>query len=181
MEDITNHGRRYWNEPWLIGGYFNTPLNLEDKLGGRVNLSRRIELFRKFININNLIDLPLKGNAFTWLNKQCGRKFIQRKLDRFMAIKKWIEEYQNFDPISLPRIALDHRPLLLYLEPLKKKKSPFRFEYMWEHHDSFKSSLKEWWSIEVKGIAMFRLFQKLKNVKKEIKKWNRDVFKNVQK
>lgn len=30
-----------------------------------------------------------------------------------MATKDWIEEYQNFDLLSLPRIGSDHKPLLL--------------------------------------------------------------------
>lgn len=33
----------------------------------------------------------------------------------------------------------------------------------------------------MKGTAMYRVSQKLKNIKKELKKWNREVFKNVQK
>lgn len=140
-----------------------------------------MELFKNFINKNNLIDLSLKRNAFTWSNRQCRTIFIKRKLDRFMVTKKWIEEYQNFDLISLPRIASNHRPLLLYLEPPKKKNSPFRFDYMWEQHDSFKRNLLGWWNITVEGTTMYRVSQKLKNVKKELKKWNREVFKNVQK
>lgn len=161
------------NEPWLLGGDFNTPLNLEDKLEGRVNLSKSMKLFRKFIDKNKLIYLPLKGNTFTWSNRQCGRKFIQRKLDIFMATESWIEEYQNFDLVSIPRIASYHRLLLLYLEPQKKKNSPFRFEYMWEQHESFNNNLLEWWNIIVKGIVMYRVSQKLKNVKKELKNWNK--------
>lgn len=52
---------------------------------------------------------------------------------------------------------------------------------MWEQHESFKNNLLEWWNIVVKGTTMYRVSQKLKNIKKELKNWNREVFKSVQK
>lgn len=87
-EDVTKHGQKILNEPQLIGGDFNTPLNFE---GGRVNLSRSMHDLRNFVDANKLINLNLKGKHFTWSNRQCGRRFIQRKLDRFMVTEDWIE------------------------------------------------------------------------------------------
>lgn len=82
-----------------------------------------------------------------------------------MIIEYWIEEYQNYDLSSLPKITLDHKPLVLFSKVEQKKKAPFRFEYMWLNHKNFKDNLKYWWQIRVKGNAMFRLSQKLKEVK----------------
>lgn len=50
------------NIPFLIRGDFNTPLNIEDKYGGRLNMSTSMEDFIKFLDKNALISLNLKGN-----------------------------------------------------------------------------------------------------------------------
>lgn len=103
-------------KPCLLARDFNSPLNLEDKYRWKINLSRSIEYLRKFVKQTQLKDLPLKGIKFTWTNKQCGKNFIQRRLDRMMEIGEWIKEFQNFDLYSLPRIAFAHKPLILILE-----------------------------------------------------------------
>lgn len=72
-------------KPWFIGGDFNTPLNLEDKYGGCLNLIRGMNELRDFINFEKLIDLPLKGHKFTCSNRRVGKHLIQRRLDRMVC------------------------------------------------------------------------------------------------
>lgn len=68
--------------PWLIGGYFNTPLNLEGKYVGRINMNTNMEDLRNFLDGNELIEFNLKGNRYTWSNRRINKAFIQRRLDR---------------------------------------------------------------------------------------------------
>ena len=46
-------------------------------------------------------------------------------------------------------------------------------------HPQFESKLIEWWNIDVDGIALYRIASKLKNVKKEVKVWNKECFGNI--
>ncbi|XP_057856257.1 uncharacterized protein LOC131065688 [Cryptomeria japonica] len=39
--------------------------------------------------------------------------------------------------------------------------------------------IEKWWSIDVKGTSMNRIAKKLRNVKDTIKKWNKEVFKDL--
>ena len=39
--------------------------------------------------------------------------------------------------------------------------------------------IKEFWNIKVDRSAMFRVAKKMRNVKDNIKKWNRDNFGNI--
>jgi len=46
---------------------------------------------------------------------------------------------------------------------------------MWMDHPTFKDNLQEWWKYEFRGIAMYRLSQKLSEVKRRVKKWNKNT------
>ena len=53
----------------------------------------------------------------------------------------------------------------------------FLFENMWFKVEGFKDLLRSWWQgIVVRGSANFRLAAKLKELKQNIKSWNKDVF-----
>ena len=47
---------------------------------------------------------------------------------------------------------------------------------MWTLHPNLENLVKEWWGIKVEGTTMFRVATKLKNVKKNIKIWNKHTF-----
>ena len=47
---------------------------------------------------------------------------------------------------------------------------------MWTLHWGLENLVKEWWSIQVEGTSMFKIASKLKNVKRNIKRWNKDTF-----
>ena len=50
---------------------------------------------------------------------------------------------------------------------------------MWTLHPDLEILIKEWWGINVEGTIMFKVVAKLKNVKKNILKWNKDTFGNI--
>jgi hypothetical protein len=52
---------------------------------------------------------------------------------------------------------------------------------MWFRHPHFLPLLKQWWTSAPfeKGSRMFQLYKKLQFLKKKIKFWNKNVFKNV--
>ena len=50
---------------------------------------------------------------------------------------------------------------------------------MWMQHPQFENKLAEWWNIDIEGTALYRVASKLKNVKKEVKIWNKNCFGNI--
>jgi hypothetical protein len=59
---------------------------------------------------------------------------------------------------------------------------PFRFEKLWPRHPEFMQKVKEWWgeTQEVYGKKMYQFHQRLKHIKMRLKKWNQEVFGNIQ-
>ncbi|KAH9297832.1 hypothetical protein KI387_029514, partial [Taxus chinensis] len=71
-------------------------------------------------------------------------------------------------------VGSDHNPIALnFLNWTKPTRSSFKFEKMWMEHDNIYDKIKEWWGWNGEGTAQFRLVQKLKNVKKQVKIWNK--------
>ena len=50
---------------------------------------------------------------------------------------------------------------------------------MWLSHPALEGNISHWWNLEVDGTAMYRVSQKLKNVKRNIKSWNRTNFGHI--
>lgn len=54
---------------------------------------------------------------------------------------------------------------------------PFRFENMWLRALDFEDRVNAWWNgYEVVGTPSLRLASKLKMLKRNIRKWNKEVF-----
>lgn len=69
--------RKYGDGEWCVGGDFNFVVsNKERKFSLLVNMPYEMSLFSEFIEEVNLLDLPYKGNYFSWYNgngKSMGR------------------------------------------------------------------------------------------------------------
>lgn len=50
---------------------------------------------------------------------------------------------------------------------------------MWQSHPEFKDRIQEWWNIRIDGIAMYRLTQKLNNIRRNIKGWAKSSFRDL--
>lgn len=91
----------------------------------------------------------------------------------------WLNSY-HYKLSSLVRLGLDHSPIVLTIELCNRKKAfPFRFEKMWTAHPSLFDKIREWWGIDVDDTAMYKVAKKLKNIKMEIRKWNKKDFGDI--
>ena len=59
---------------------------------------------------------------------------------------------------------------------MKGGSKPFRYEIIWESHPKFKDHIQEWWNIRVDGMTMYRLTQKLDNIRRNVKGWAKISF-----
>ncbi|XP_028062821.1 uncharacterized protein LOC114266128 [Camellia sinensis] len=163
-------------KPWCLGGDLNEIRNI----GERVGCSRRDKAMRdlnSFIESCELHDLPLLGRKFTWCNAQGGEKWS--RIDRILLNPEWLLKY-NFKVWGLPRLFFDRCPILLMDDVRDWGLKPFRFINAWTSHPSFPSLVaKVWHESSIIGRAGYVLFQKLKILKVELKKWNFEVFGNL--
>lgn len=126
----------------MVIGDFNVILSPNGNMGRRRE-TKMCYVFDNFVDSANLHDLKFKGLAFTW---QRGGVF--ERLDRDIYNDAWILEFPSCSVSHLPRLKLDHQPLL----PSLRKKSnyvkgkPFRFLTGWVEHSKFSQFVKDSWN-----------------------------------
>ena len=92
----------------------------------------------------------------------------------------WEEHFIDAIQKRLPRPLSYHFPICLENGLLQKGRIPFKFENMWLKVKGFRDLIKRWWEeARVEGYASFVVAKKLKVIKAEIKKWNREVFGDI--
>ncbi|RVW38516.1 putative ribonuclease H protein [Vitis vinifera] len=131
--------------------------------------------FSEVIEELSLKDLPSSGGQFTWYggpNSQAASR-----LDHFLISNEWEDHFLGVFQCALPRIVSDHCPISLEGREVKKGKSPFCFENMWLLSDGFKELVKVWWTgYSVAGSNNHCLAEKLKALKRDLRRWNKEVF-----
>ena len=170
--------RGIWEEPWCLGGVFNITLSQSERSKqGRITSAMR--RFAEVVDELGLMDLQLQRGAFTWsrgVNSQS-----RARLDRFLLTPCWLDQFSRVSQQRLPTSTSDHFLVLLEGGSFRRGLAPFRFENMWFKVEGFKDLIRNWWrGIEVSGSASFRLSAKLKELKKKLKVWNREVFGNLE-
>ena len=166
-----------WPGPWCIGGDFNEILYPYERSSGLCPMNTMQE-FHDFLNYSALVDLPLRGGAFTW--SRSGGDAVCSRLDRFLVSLEWEEQFPEALQIRLPRPFSDHFPLTLESSKLVRGTTPFRFENMCLKADGFSDLIRKWWEEEeVEGFASYVLARKLKVIKERLKEWNKEVFGDI--
>ncbi|GFZ14522.1 zinc finger nuclease 3 [Actinidia rufa] len=171
----------YGNKWEFVGVY--GPHNRSDRLvirpaerAGCQMQSRAMRDFSDYIMEEELIDLPLEGNDFTWNNGT-----TSSRLDRFLVCSEWEGSHLDVRQYSLPKVVSDHKPVFLVGGGIHRGPTPFRFENMWLQVEGFRDLVWKWWEgYEVSGSASFCLARKLRWLKEDLKRWNREVFGRVE-
>lgn len=137
-------------------------------------------LFFSFIvglHDTSLIDMGFKGNRYTWRRGRTERTFIAKRLDRVFCCAQTRLKWQETTVTHLPFLSSDHMPLYIQLSPEGKtdpRKRPFRFEEAWLSHPGFQELLRNSWN---GGISTP---QALEGLRVKLKRWNKEVFGNIQ-
>ncbi|WOL10352.1 hypothetical protein Cni_G19107 [Canna indica] len=137
--------------PWLIVGDFNYIESQDDKLGGRpLVYGNALKAFQNFRSSANLIDLKFKGARFTWSNNRAGSKKVLARINRAYANDIWLSLFSKTMVYHLPRIASDHKSILIntrpenFPTPLNRK---FAFELYWLEYKEVQTLIKNSWEI----------------------------------
>ncbi|XP_075645334.1 uncharacterized protein LOC142616347 [Castanea sativa] len=166
--------RARWPVAWCLVGDFNIIRYPSERLGCET-FSPAMLAFSDFIENNYLVDLPLEGASFTWF-RDSGLPSMSR-IDRALVSLDWEEHFEYVSQRVLPRVLSDHCPLLLEAGGVWRGRSAFKFENMWLKDEGFVDRVKQWWDgYSFEGSPSFILAQKLKALKADLKKWNREEF-----
>ncbi|GJY03743.1 RNA-directed DNA polymerase, eukaryota, reverse transcriptase zinc-binding domain protein, partial [Tanacetum coccineum] len=85
--------------------------------------SHKADNFNAFIDSSGLIDLPIGGCYYTWMNK-AGTKLS--KLDRFLISDDILEAIPDIRITALDRLWSDHTPILFHVEKSNFGLFPFK-------------------------------------------------------
>ena len=121
--------------------------------------------------------MGFRGQQFTWKRGRSESLFIAKRLDRVLCCPHARLKWQEATVTHLPFLASDHAPLYVDLEPIlqtNKSRRPFRFEAAWLTHERFKDLLTASWD---SNLDTRLALKKLQGV---LKRWNKEVFGNVQ-
>jgi exonuclease III len=94
---------------WMVVGDFNLmriPDN-RNRPGGNIN---DMMLFNDVIYHLDLVEIPLKGRAFTWSNMQ--RNCLLEKIDWVFTCSDWTLAFLNTLAFALSHVVSDHAPML---------------------------------------------------------------------
>ncbi|XP_023904183.1 uncharacterized protein LOC112015948 [Quercus suber] len=168
----------WWNVPWCVGGDFNV-VRLPSERSGSTSFTAAMREFSNFISEQGLIVILFQGGSFTWSNT-C-EVAVKARLDRFLFSADWEDKFPSVSLQRLPRLLSDHFPIVLKGGSFQRGRRPFRFENMWLKDEGFVETVQSWWeSYNVLGAPSFVLPNKLKLLKTNLKKWNVEVFGNVE-
>ena len=164
----------WWEVPWCVGGDFNVARYPTERLGS-ADFSPAMREFSDFIFSMGLIDLPMEGGSFTWSNARS-----RSRIDRFLCSLTLEDHFSKLVQRRLPRLLSDHFPISLSCGFMQRRKSPFRFENMWLKSDGFINRVQQWWnSYQYSGSPSYVLVHKLKSLKADLRRWNKEVFGDV--
>ncbi|XP_043697169.1 uncharacterized protein LOC122647945 [Telopea speciosissima] len=168
--------------PWVALGDFNVVRQQSEKLGGDPVRQEAVDNFNSFIFDTDLIDLKWKGELFTWNNRQGGSSRVCCKLDRALVNLNWMDALRSSEATFLPPGLSDHSPAVVsILDGVNFGPKPFRFFEAWIGRGGFDEVVIKGWDypVNMKLNPILRFAARLKNVKAELKKWNKDSIGDV--
>lgn len=108
--------------------------------------------------------------------------YFESKLDMPFCIQNWLEIWDSFACLALPRQQPNHNPLLItYYKHNLGRLRPFHFLFMWTFHESYPEMVKYAWSILVLDYHVFHVVAKLQIVNRVLWVWNNSIFGDVNK
>jgi hypothetical protein len=168
----------WWSLPWCIGGDFNVT-RFSSERSGDIHLCSAMIEFSGFIANQSLLDLPLAEGSSTWSIAQDPPMWS--RIDRFLVSHDWEAWFPLVSQKRLSRLISDHFPILLDCGNVSRGRRPFKFENMWLKEEGFVGLVKQWWdSYSFQDSSSFVLACKLKALKQDLKKWNDEVFGNIE-
>jgi hypothetical protein len=127
----------------LFLGDFNFYRSIEDRNRPGGNLQDTL-IFNDAIGALGLVELPLKGRAYTWSNMQA--QPLLEQLDWFFTSVNWTQSYPNTLVLPMAKITSDNIPCKVVIGTNIPRSHIFRFENFWCDHDGFMDTVLGAWN-----------------------------------
>ncbi|XP_075077026.1 uncharacterized protein LOC142163787 [Nicotiana tabacum] len=146
-------------------GDYNTILTSEDRVQGNGVQEFEVRDFKEFILDVGLTELRTVSRKYTWTNNH-----VHSKLDRILVNAEWIHKWPTMKGSILKSSFSDHCPLSITFDDNNQAGSrSFKFLNCMAQHKEFEDTVKQYWIKGSKGTAMFKVWNKLKVLKMELK------------
>ncbi|XP_028063034.1 uncharacterized protein LOC114266352 [Camellia sinensis] len=158
-------------------GDFNAIRYQQEKVGGSSNWTNDHEEFNTYVNKSELADLSYGGCQFTWANKWGDGAYIATKIDRLLVNESWLDQFPESTASFLPPGISDHSPTVINISVTRCSfKKPFKCFDFWSQHPEFLNTVSNTWDQYIRGVPMFRVCQKLRQLKVRLKLLNKKDF-----
>jgi hypothetical protein len=158
---------------WLVVGDFNLYRNPADRNRPGADISDML-MFNEAISALGWVELPLKGQRFTWTNKQFTP--LLERLDWFFTSASWTLAYPNTSVSTLIMETSDHVPCLVSISTVIPKSNIFRFENFWLQHDDFLNQVHLGWYTLIDHLdAAKKITAKFKNLRRVLRDWKQTL------
>lgn len=152
----------------MVAGDFNAIRDNSDRLGSTNEWIPTFDELNSCLNSAGLDDLRYVGHRFTW-STSSGPSRKQRKIDRVLINDQWTNSFSFLEAAFLALGVSDHTPMFIRIVPVSSARKPFKFFNCWMSHPDFPSIISQVWNSSNGGTPMFKICQKLKYLKGQIK------------
>jgi hypothetical protein len=129
--------------------------------------------FNEIINHLGLVELPIKGRAFTWSNMQS--VLLLEQLYWFFTTADWTVSFPNTQVHPTARPMSDHIPCVVKIDTKTPKTAIFRFENYWIRQPGFYEVVANIWATTCHGNSARILSMKFKLLRKALKRWKGNI------
>ncbi|GJX91167.1 RNA-directed DNA polymerase, eukaryota, reverse transcriptase zinc-binding domain protein [Tanacetum coccineum] len=158
------------NGSYIMFGDINA-IKFEQERVGSIFNNIKVDCFNSFIDAIGLVDLPIGGRCFTWMNKASTKL---SKFDRFLISEDVIDLLPDIRITALDRIWSDHSPILLHVDKIDFGPTPFILYNAWLLRDGFDDLItSEWDSLDSNNFGFpIKCHEKFCILKDKIRQWN---------
>lgn len=156
-----------------------------DEHEGAANRSNaQIKGFRDTVDVCMLMDLGYQGRFWTFEKRIAGGSYARVRLDRALATASWVTRFPDASVTHLTSSTSDHGTILVQLDGVQSHALPektFRYEVMWESHETWKDTITNSWNAASAGYGVGDFCDKLLTITSQLSSWRRDTFGSVRK
>jgi hypothetical protein len=133
------------------------------------------------VDVCGLKDIGFTGRKWTYEKKVSGGSFCCVRLDRALVSAEWNSRFPLASVSHHAVAASDHGPILLVWsrETQRLRKRRFRYEVMWESHETFSSTIADSWQQDSEASSVYELHHKLQGVANQLGSWEKSSFGHV--
>lgn len=132
---------------WCMIGHFSDMLTIEDKYRGQKQPQWLISGFREVVKDCKLVDLPLEGYQYTWIQKRGTMDVTKERLEKALANQALIYSFPQCRLTNIMMDRFDHLTIVLSLESnfVKGECKVFRFENAWLEEEDLPRVVEKSW------------------------------------